>query len=235
MKKSGTVPKKNDTTRQTLEFSSALLSQAPHLDPEVMQWWIENKDVLKNVLADALLIPDPRKEWECFYQEEFGKEVDFSDLELPEKQKGFNWLILMLEGLTPNKLYDKCKESFKSGRYKNDLDTIKSVRTTDNTYAVWVRDRIEADKENKNKSVNDCDKEGIKGITLEEMLLLILFRHWLTGKNLDVENITLCAGSRDFNGKVPDISMRNNDGDLNIEYSSLGSASDVMRVRATIS
>ena len=207
MKKHGTVPKK-DTTRQAMEFGAALLKQSPHLTPEEMQFWIKNQGKLQEVLIEALGIPDPRKEWERFYQEVFDKEVDFSELELPEKQDGFNWLIVMLEGLTPNKLYDKCKEHFASWKYTDDLNTIKSVRTADKTYAIWVRDRIEADEENKNKSANTCQAEGINGITLEERLLLEFWYHWKTGKQLDIQNATLCSGSRSPLGRVPSVHWR---------------------------
>ncbi|MBD3359966.1 MAG: hypothetical protein GF365_04645, partial [Candidatus Buchananbacteria bacterium] len=73
------------------------------------------------------------EEWEHFYQEVFGKEVDFSGLELPEKMEGFNWLIIMLAGLTPNKLYAKCEERFSCWRHFDNFDAIKSVRTADKT------------------------------------------------------------------------------------------------------
>jgi len=232
MAKHGTVPKR-DTTRQAMEFGAAVLKQLPHLGPEEMQYWIKNQGKLQETLSTALNIPDPRREWERFYQEVFGKEVDFSELELPEKQDGFNWLIIMLEGLTPNKLFAKCKERFASWRYTDDLDTIKSVRTADKTYAIWVRDRIEADEENKNKSGNDCDKEGIKGMTLEERLLLELFYNWRTGKHLDIDNITLCSGSRVPDGGVPSVGFRV-DG-VDVSYYAPVSSGGALRVRSAVS
>lgn len=172
-------------------------------------------------------------EWEVFYQEVFDREVDFSNLELPEKAEGFNWLIVRPEGMTPNKLFDKCKERFPSWRYTEDLDVIESVRKADKTYAIWVRDRIEADKENKNKSVNDCDKKGIKGITLEERLLLELFYNWRTGKHLDIDNTTLCSGSRNPHGRVPSVDW--SDGKLRVDDYSPAYAYEYLHVRAAVS
>ena len=230
MKKHGTVRKK-DTTRQAMEFGAALLKQAPHLTPEEMQYWIKNQGKLQETLATALGIPDPRKEWEQFYQEVFGKKVDFSELELPGEAEGFNWLIIMMEGLTPNKLFAKCQERFASWRYTDDLDAIKSVRTADKTYSVWVRDRIEADEENKNKSANDCEKEGIKAITLEERLLLELFYHWRTGKHLDINNVTLCSGSRDPDGDVPRVYF--NGRKVSVHY--YGPGDEDLRARSAVS
>ena len=201
----GTVPKKLDTTRHAMEFGAALLKQAPHLTPQEMQYWIKNQSELQDVLAKALVIPDPRREWERFYHDIFGISADFSDLSLPEKQVGFNWLIVMHQGLTEHILIGACEKRFKvqCSIKDKDLIAIKSTRTNNKTYAFWVRDRIEADDENKNKSANDCGREGINGITLAERLLLELWYHWKTDKHLDIENYTLCSGSRIPGGYVP--------------------------------
>jgi len=183
----------------------------PEKFTELLQDFLENKGGKKRCVSrkaemiGASGYEDLLAEWSRFYKEVFGIEADFTDLQIPEKQDGFNWLIVMLAGLTPNKLFAKCEERFASWCYTYDIETIKSVRTADKTYAVWVRDNIEADKENKNKSANDCDKEGIKGITLEERLLLELFYHWRTGKHLDSINVTLCSGSRYPYGHVPNV------------------------------
>jgi len=199
----GTVPKKVDTTRQAMEFGAALLKQAPHLTPEEMQYWIKNQGELQDVLVKAIVIPDPCRELECFYLEVFNRRVDFSDLAIPEKREDFNWLIIILQGLTANRLIEEHKKRFKVECDIKDLNAIKSVRTADKTYAIRLRDRIEADEENKNKSANDCKAEGINGITFVECLFLEVFYHWRTGKHLDIKNATLCLGSRDSDGGVP--------------------------------
>ncbi|MBN1325531.1 hypothetical protein JW977_00920 [Candidatus Falkowbacteria bacterium] len=229
MIKHGTVPKK-DTTRQTLEFGAAVLKQLPHLAPEDMQYWIKNQGKLQEALVKALGIPDPRLEWQRFYEEVFGIKADFSKIVLPEKQEGFNWLVVVLEGMTANRTYDKCKERFSSWRYTENLDTIKSVRTSEKTYAIWLRDRVEADEENKNLSAEECEKRGINGITLEERLLLELFYHWRTSKHLDINNVTLCTGSRDSDGDVPVVDWR--DDEMEVSYDSPGCAFDRLRARA---
>jgi len=233
MKKHGTVPRKQDTTRQAMEFGAALLKQAPHLASEEMQYWIKNQGDLQEALAKALGIPDPRREWERFCQEVFGISVDFSSLVLPEKRDGFNWLIVMPQGMTANRLFDKCKERFAAWRYTEDLDTTKSVRTAEKATAIWVRDRIEADEENKKKSANVCKAEGINGITLEERLLLELFYHWRTGKHLDIQNVTLCSGSRNPHGGVPDVSWAV--GKLDVGSCNPGHDSEDLRARAAVS
>jgi hypothetical protein len=233
MTKHGTVPKK-DTTRQTLEFGAAVLKQLPRLEPEDMQYWIKNQGKLQEVLANALGIPDPRLEWQRFYEEVFGVKADFLEIVLPEKQEGFNWLVVVQEGMTANRIFDKCKERFQSWRYIEDLNTISSVRKTDKTYAIWLRDRIEADEENKNLSANKCKELGINGITLEERLLLELFYHWRTSKHLDINNVTLCTGSRDSGGDVPRVGWRGDGMGVDC-YCRPGYSSAYLRARSAVS
>jgi hypothetical protein len=63
---------------------------------------------------------------------------------------------------------------------------------------------VEADPENADKSAEDCDKEGIQGITLRERLLMEIQHFDETGEHLDLKNVTLCSGSRDrASGNVP--------------------------------
>ncbi len=172
------------------------------ISPEELALFLKRKNPFTQEVTTSI------EDWQSFYREVFGQDVDFSELQIPEKQEDFNWLIVVLAGLTPNKLFAKCQERFASWCYTDDLDIIKSVRTADKTYVAWVRDRIEADKENKNKSANDCEKEGITGSTLEERLILELFYHWRTGKHLDIQSVTLCSGSRSPDGDVPLVSFR---------------------------
>jgi hypothetical protein len=149
------------------------------------------------------------KGWENFYRETFGIECDFSNLQIPKKRKGFDRLIIVAQGMTPQKLFDKCKELFLCWRWtdKNLDEMVNSERTSKNgAYAVWFRNRVEADEGLKNLSANDLEKRRIPGITLEERLLLELKYFKETGRHLDVERITLCSGSRDsVVGAVPGV------------------------------
>ncbi|MDD5341262.1 MAG: hypothetical protein PHC97_02385 [Patescibacteria group bacterium] len=174
-------------------------------------------------------------EWQRFYKEVFGIKADFSKIVLPGKRKGFNWLLIMAAGLTANRLFDKCKEHFTSWKYRDDLNTVISVRKTDKTYAIWLRDRIEADKENKNLSAKECEKRGINGITLEERLVMELFYNWNrpAGKHLDINNVTLCSGSCDSDGGVPGVGWGG--GGLYIGCCDPGSAGDILRARSVVS
>jgi len=137
-------------------------------------------------------------EWQDFYQG-LGIKVDFSNLQIPGKQQGFNRLIIVAEGMTPQFLYDKCKGLFLCGRWtdKSLDEVVTSDRTAkNNSYAVWVRNRVEADEELKNLSANDLKKKSIPGITLEERLIYELKYFQETGEHLDIDHSTLCSGSR---------------------------------------
>lgn len=67
----------------------------------------------------------------------------------------------------------------------------------------YFKKNIEADPELANKSANELKQE--EQITLRERLLLELQYFKETGGHLDIDNITLCAGSRDSGGYVPNV------------------------------
>ncbi len=190
---------------------------------------VQGKSAVANTLSD----------WQNFYAEVFGLMLDFSGLRIPEKRDGFNRLIIVAEGMTPNRLYDKCAELFPGWKYADNLDQITSDRKADHDYAIWVRDRQEADEELKNKSANTLEKEGVSSATLEERLLYELKFFIETrgktgeGKHLDVSNWTLCAGSRYPGGGVPFVSW-GGDG-VRVGWCGPGDRHDDLRARVAVS
>ena len=179
--------------------------------PDLLQDVIEDAEKMKQLVAilqgkQEMNISVLLKEWERFYKEEFDIDVDFSDLHVPEYQKGFDRLIVVAQGMKPQMLYDKCAELFTCGKWtEDDLDKIvKSDRIAEaGHYAVWLRGRVEADEELKNKSANMLKEEEILGITLEERFLYELKYFKETGAHLDIKNATLCSGSLYSGGVVP--------------------------------
>ncbi|MDP3661407.1 MAG: hypothetical protein Q8R17_00945 [bacterium] len=198
---------------QFLQFTSLVIPNLPRnfrpdrLDYYVGQGKSELKDKLLVAFADDLIQVenDPLKQWETLYREEFGETHDFSGVKIPEKKEGFNRLIIVAKGMTPNRVYDSCEKKFPCWRYTGDLD--KGVPTNDRVpnehYAVLLRDRVEADEELKNLSADDLAEQKVNGVTLLERLLLELKYFRETGKHLDIKNITLCSGSRRAGGSVP--------------------------------
>lgn len=171
--------------------------------------------------------------WQSFYKEFFGIELDFSKINIPEKQQGFDRLIVIAKGFTPRQVFEICQKNFPCWCYAGDLDKKtqgRNDREPIDHYAIWVRERREADEELKNLSAEDLEKKNIKGITLLERLLLEL-KFWdETGEHLDVKNITLCAGSRYSNGNVPNADW--NDGRFKVNWS--GPWDGLLRVRARV-
>jgi hypothetical protein len=142
--------------------------------------------------------------WQFFYKAFFGMDVDFSNVRIPERRLGFDRLLIIAKGLTPNQVYKACKRNFPCFKYTEDLDvTIKhNDRVPTDHYAIWVRDRQEADEELKNLSANQIRERRINTETLTERFIHG-FKYWSeTKKHLDERNITLCAGSRSQHGNV---------------------------------
>jgi len=144
-------------------------------------------------------------------------------------------LIIVAQGMTPQRLFDKCTQKFSSWKYTDrNLDKIiRSDRTSkDGAYAVWVRDRVEADEENKNLSAEQVKQQGIAGITLEERLLYELKFFKETGNHLDISNWTLCSGSRVSDSDVPGVDW---DGRLWVDWYNPRDANSFLRVRSAVS
>ena len=208
--------KKNQTVRamtpgQMKDIISAMVQGVPtNMIFEVAESWVGNKGKLTAQVRKIFSATNPYAElladWQVFYRDVFGIEADFSNLTIPTKQAGFDRLLVLAQGMTPQRLYDKCKELFPSWKYTDDdLDKIViSDRTAkDGAYAIWIRDRVEADEELKNLSANQLKQQNISGITLEEREIYELKFFKETGKHLDIQNWTLCSGSRGSVGCVP--------------------------------
>lgn len=65
---------------------------------------VEAKPTVEDVLAD----------WTNFYKEVFDLDMDFSGVKIPEHRPGFDRLLVVAKGMTPQRLFDKCKELFPS-------------------------------------------------------------------------------------------------------------------------
>ncbi len=153
--------------------------------------------------------------WESVYEKLFGHKPNLSQIVVPAKPEGQGpmRLIVILRGiieLTGNHplqgTMDALKEHFPCWQYTNNLDEsiVRNDRDPQNgSYAVWVKDVREADDENANKSANDLSKENRQSITVLERMLLEADYFFEHGEHMDQQNLTLCAGSRDYGGDVP--------------------------------
>lgn len=209
------------STDQFAEFAGHVVRHIPRdISPERAQFFIQNGEeldrVLRNALVPELNVESLLRAWEEFYLAVFKMEEDFSGVAVPAHQAGFDGLIVVAEGLTPNLVFRICHDRFPTWLYRDNLDkaVVKNDREPTHAYAVWVRDRVEADEELKDLSANQLQEKGVPGITLLERLILELKFHGETGDHLDKRTVTLCSGSRCSHGRVPDVYWR--DGRLRV-------------------
>lgn len=177
------------------------------------------------------------EDWQNFYFETglSSTPVDFSGITIPEKREGFDRLIIVLEGMTPNMVMAKLKKLMPTWQYYSDLDgaVTHNDRVADHSYAIWVRNRVEADEEHKNKSANVLAEEKVSGITLLERMILELKYFKETGEHLDLINVTLCTGSRYADGGVLLADWR--DGKFRVGFYFPVGSDDGIRVREVVS
>jgi len=180
-------------------------------------------------------IADLLVDWTIFWSK---RGFAIGDISVPEKRPGFDRLLVIPQGLTIEQVFGICQKLFKVWRYTNqDLD--EAIPTNDRTstngsYAIWVRDRVEADEEFKNQSANTLKAVGHTGITVLERLIYEAKYFDETGKHLDITNITLCAGSRYSDGGVPVVSWDGGNAKLFLGWCDPGYASGLLRSRAVV-
>lgn len=173
-----------------------------------------------------------------FFKEVFGRIVDLSTISLPSFRSGFGWGVVVVPCITTDLVYRVSRDRF--GAYKgtdSSLDEIVPIAndertTTNGSYVVWCRDRVEADEEFKNLSARQIAKRKLRTMTLLERELLGLWYHWKTGSHLDTTTWTLCSGSRRSDGCVPRVYRR---GDrLGVDWCNAGDRSAVVRAREVV-
>jgi hypothetical protein len=176
--------------------------------------------------AIAELSGDPIAEWTKFYKDYLGLAVDLSGVVIPVNPGGFDWINVVARELLESSngrphgfvIEAMRKNGIPVETHGNDLDSLlspnismikndyrKNDRWPDVSYAVRNRDRVEADKENKNISADELATRGILSSTCLERLIHGYKYCVKTGNHLDIDNWTLCSGSRGSGGSVPSV------------------------------
>ncbi|MCB9815740.1 hypothetical protein H6785_04150 [Candidatus Nomurabacteria bacterium] len=188
-------------------------------------------------LGPSMELANQLTRWQVIFGKA-GVTCDTSKLKIPKQQPGFDRLIIVPKGLTRKQMIKIMRTKFNMWVYTDDLDeaiTKNDRSNEDDTYAVWVRDNVEADEELKNLSANDIAEQKISGQTLLERLL----HEWAysdeTGKHLDIENVTLCAGSRYSDGRVPSVYWYHDDRKVHVDWYDPGGSLARLRTRAVVS
>ncbi len=175
--------------------------------------------------------------WVNFHRRIFGKEVDVANLHVPVKPEYECWPIVMVPDVSNNDAFDACKKQFgKAWRYTDDLNTVRDVvKRPDGAYVVWVKKNVEADPDLANVSAEEIEKRALNTLTLRERLVLELKYFDETKQHLDINNWTLCAGSRYAGGCVPCVRWFGGVAELRVGWCRAGGAGSLLRARAAVS
>ncbi len=228
---------------QIHKFGATILQNLPDVSEDVMQSWIENPRTLQKLLAGLCPpVNGPRTvnlDWAKVY-EALGTEYDSEIASLAIAEQEDLWTVPVIKGLTCNKVVAGLRNmGVKVYTYIDDLDENITVNdrdpNRDGSYTVSFHSNVEADEENRSQSANQRKEKGCKDITLLERLLLELAYFLSTGKHLDEENWTLCAGSRSFVGRVPSVFWLSDSHKVYVSWYFSGIRDRYLRARSVVS
>ncbi len=238
------------TIGQIQKFTGMVFENLPLnlLTKDTIQALIENPPEIKRVLnafipqpLDSNKCEDLVADWQKFYQDYLDLTVDLSAVKIPGYQKDFDRVIIIPQGLTLEGVIGAIVRKMKLCTWKNDNRLLnKDVPTNDRdakngAYAIRIRERAEADEEMKNKSADYLAKKQIAGITLIERLVYELKYFSETKSHLDIQNWTLCSGSRRSDGDVPRIGWYSGSGSLGVGHYNPDGFDDGLRARVVVS
>jgi len=181
---------------------------------------------------------DPKIIWKKIYKKWFGLEKDFSNLQIPKKYNHRkHFAVIAIQEVSMNDIVVAMGKKFKVFSYSENLDG--NVNQNDRTleggdYVVLFNRNVEADEKFKNLSASQLKTMVHKGTTLMERLLLEVFYFNETKKHLDINNITLCSGSRDSFGDVPSVDWHSGSDGLCVGWCISGHSGDSLRSRAAV-
>ena len=143
--------------------------------------------------------------------------IKFLDQYLPEdevngKCEVKDGIITIIDDCRPtSELIAECKKLFPVYFY-NENKADKEFPAPQNPTARKFPYTQEPDEKYKNMSANDL--KDLPFITLRERLIFELEYFKREGKHLDIDNVTLCSGSRYSDGHVPHVRWNSDDGEL---------------------
>lgn len=177
-----------------------------------------------------------RTYWERRWHD-FGIKFDPAGVRIPPPQGDFNGVIMMPRGLRQNALWEICESVFSEACLSKERDLDKFVSHHDRfpltrSYAIRVRNRLEAEEEFSKRSANQLFEAKFSIITLPERLVRELDYFTATGGHLDIHHITLCAGSRCLDGDVPEVYMDR--GVLHVQWCGPDNALNELRACAVV-
>ena len=187
---------------------------------------LQNKASLAEKIRTALMpifavavdeFVEAKTYWQTIYKNNFGIDVDFTDIVVPPKPAEGKWRLLFIaKELTIDftyGIYGKVMSGYNAKMWKDSYyGTSIDAKVTDNirdpkngSYAIWVRDDQESDLQYRGQSTKQADPNKTIGETLLERMVHGIIHFIETKKHLDEKGFTLCSGSRAVDGYVPDM------------------------------
>lgn len=162
--------------------------------------------------------------------DDLGIECNFPEVEVPQ---GNVWPVVVPRGMTPARAYAIAQKLFSCHSNRDNLNKNFPNERARKTKIHFFQANVEADEVWKNHSVIHLGKTDVKRlITLTQRILMEIVYFKVTDSHLDINNLTLCAGSRDYEGEVPCAYWA--DGKFNLGWCGLGSAGSNLRARAAV-
>lgn len=159
---------------------------------------------------------------------------DYIPRELEENLRETNSLFTIVETKEKtSEILARCKKLFNVWQSFTDAEMDKDFPPPKKLTTRYFSRNIEADPEMANKSADELG-EPEKYITIRERLLMELQYFKETGQHLDLENVTLCAGSRYAGGSVPRVYWSPTDRKLYVSTCYSNDAGSSLRARAAV-
>jgi len=185
---------------------------------------------------DSSVATQLKSTWTKIYQDWFGREVDFTELTIPSfYDSAKHFAVIVAQCTAMNEVFTAMNNKFNLYSYTGNLDSsvITNDRIADKDYVIIFNKNIKADDNLKNLSANKLIEMNISGITLLERLLLEVLYFDNTSGHLDINDITLCSGSRDSGGNAP-VVFWDDDSRLHVSWYYVDSCYDHLRSRAVV-
>jgi hypothetical protein len=157
-----------------------------------------------------------RSDWEKFYKDQFGLEVDFSQTKVPDfligqQESKEDWRLLGFpQGFySIDKAVEQANLLFPCDKYYEylDEDMRGHTRNARSSYFIWVQNGINPSAYWIGKAPK---RDGLnKGLTLLEAIIFQMKYFLETGTHLNPECDTYCNGSRNKQDYIPCIGFKN--------------------------
>lgn len=201
----------------------------------------EVADLVHTRLGIGWDYPKILADYERYYWRIHGLKTDFSGVNIPVADNAqFPWFVCRPENFFAERVYSGGKKLYPKWKWTDKsldhvLDFSFGRDGKKEPYIVRFRANWEADENLANLSAIKIAEKGINTTCLTERLILGDFLYWKFRKHLDIQNWTLCSGSRYSNGSVPSVCWNRRYDGLDVDECGPDGADDDLRSREVVS